>query len=111
MQKRPKLSDRELELHGEANRIAHDLFVKFYTELKKTKLKELTAQEALALVTDCSCNFASQAVGTVYESVKSNLSEFITEDMIIETVYRAFKTDFKCFIKLQNIKPQGEILC
>lgn len=100
------MTDREMDLHNEANRIAHELFIVFYAKLKNSSIKEMTGAEAISMVTDSCSTLASQVVGSIYFAVKDSLSDFITEDMVIETMRRAFLTKFKCFVKLQNNKPE-----
>lgn len=104
-----RMTERELDLHNEANRIAHLLFIQFYAELKKTSLSELTAPEAMALATDCVAILSSQALGTIFMTLKNELSDFVTEQIIIDTENKAFKKSFECFIKLQSqMKEKNE---
>ncbi len=97
-----KMSDRENEIHNEANRIAEIIFYQFYEEFKNTNLKTLNAHEAMSMAADSIAIIASQAIGTIYTIFKNDLSGFVTSNIIIETVNRAFKQNFECFIKLQE---------
>ncbi len=98
----PPLSEREKVIHESAEKIAHQLFKIFFTELKNTTLLSLTAPEAMSLTVDCCSMFASQAVGSIFLSVKNELSEFVTDNLIIDTINKSFRKNFECFIRLQE---------